>query len=144
MVVDLAVKERQAAGLSLSFHFNSIRLQQSDHNHCIIMSAVLAMTAETKNALKMTVFIIKLFVFSIQTYSLIPSSSLKSRLSSLRSKKPLLLLNTRRLGSCSLWKMFASCRLSWSPHDERWSGSTHTSSCRGLNPQQLLSKRLWI
>lgn len=74
----------------------------------------------------------------IQTYSLIPCSSLKSRLSSLRSKKPLLLVKTRCLGSWPLWMMFVSCMWFWSSH------SAHTSSCLGLNPQQLWSRRLWI
>jgi len=78
----------------------------------------------------------------IQTYSFIPSSSLKSKLSSLRSKNPLLFVNTSCLGSWSLWMMFASCMLS--PHELWWPSSTHTSSCRGLNPQQLWSRRLCI
>lgn len=80
----------------------------------------------------------------IQTYSLIPSRSLKSRLSSLRSKKPLLLVKTRCRGSWPLWMMFVSCMWFWSPQSAWWPSSTHTSSRLGLNPQQLRSSRLLI
>lgn len=79
----------------------------------------------------------------IQTYSLIPSRSLRSRLFSLRSKNPLLLVKTRCLGLLLLW-MFFSCMWFWSPHSVWKPSCTHTSSCLGLNPQQLWSRRLWI
>lgn len=79
----------------------------------------------------------------IRTYSLIPSRSLKSRLSSLRSKNPLLLMKTRCLGSWPLrmlfsWMWVCSLHSAWKP------SCRHTSSCLGLNPQQLGSKRSWI
>lgn len=80
----------------------------------------------------------------IHTHSLIPSSSLKSKLSSLRSKQPLLMLNTRWWGSWFLWTMFPSSVLSGSLHAAWGLGFMHTSSCRGLKPQQLWSRRLWI
>lgn len=82
--------------------------------------------------------------YLIQTYSVIPSSSLKSKLSSLRSKKPLLWVKTSRRGLLVLWMMFVSCMESWSPQSVWRPSTTHWSSCRGLNPQQLGSKRLWI
>lgn len=80
---------------------------------------------------------------AIQTYSLIPSRSLKSRLSSLRSKNPLLLVKTRCLG---LWplRMLFSWMWVWSLHSAWKPSCTHASSCLGLNPQQLGSNRLWI
>lgn len=85
-----------------------------------------------------------LICVSVVTHSLIPSNSLKSKLSSLRSKKPLLSVKTRCLGSWPLWTMFASGMCSWSPHSAWRPSSTHASSCRGLNPQQLWSSLLWI
>lgn len=53
-------------------------------------------------------------------------------------------MNTRCLRSWLLWMMFASSILSKFSQEARGPTSLHISSFRGLNPQQLWSRRLWI
>lgn len=78
------------------------------------------------------------------TYSFMPCNILKSRLSSLLSKKPLLSIKTKCLWSSFLWIICVKAILSWSSQFPLSPFSTQESSFRGLNPQQFLSKRWWI
>lgn len=77
-----------------------------------------------------------------KTYCWMPSSSLKFKLSSLLSKKPLLFMKTKCLGSFFRWTMCAKVTEFWLSQFGLSPFCIQASSLRGLNPQQFVSKRL--